>query len=97
MTKKTIQYQEHHIRYHRCHRQVRGELQLQLVLAVRHRVHGGAVHRPELVHPVPVHVDEEVPGEEGADGQVVEHGHDQLAGVPGGDVIASHGGYNGVC
>ena len=34
-------------------------------------------HRPKLVHPVAVDVDEEVPGDEGSDGHVVENGEDQ--------------------
>ena len=78
VTKKPIEYQKQNGWYHRSHRQVRGELKLQLILGVRHIVQGGTVHCPELVHPVPADIYEEVPGEKSSNGEVVEEDQDQV-------------------
>ena len=74
VAKESVEDEEGDVGHHGCYGKVGGELKLQGVLdpakqaALVGERQGGCVvgDRPELVHPVTVHVDEEVPGEESA-------------------------------
>ena len=79
VAKESVEDEEGDVGHHGCYGKVGGELKLQGVLDPAEQAalvgeRGGRCvvgDRPELVHPVTVHVDEEVPGEESAYGQVV--------------------------